>query len=57
MQMPRHLIGHELPHLLVRAVNYRRRPPSLLLSALTCSECNVCERRLPGGYFPCASTR
>ncbi len=52
--MPRHLIGHELsPHLLVRAVNYRRAAtPSLLLSALTCSECNVCERRLPGGYFP-----
>ncbi|MDN7221152.1 SLBB domain-containing protein, partial [Klebsiella pneumoniae] len=42
---PRHLIGHELsPHLLVRAVNYRQAAtPSLLLSALTCSECNVCE--------------
>ncbi len=52
---PRHLIGHELsPHLLVRAVNYRQAAtPSLLLSALTCSECNVCESvAWPGGYFP-----
>ncbi|WP_409422923.1 4Fe-4S dicluster domain-containing protein [Pseudaeromonas sp. ZJS20] len=42
---PRHIIGHELPpHLLVRAVNYQQLdPPSVLLSALTCSECSVCE--------------
>ena len=42
---PRHLIGHELsPHLLVRAVNYQQAAtPQLLLTALTCSECNVCE--------------
>ncbi|EEZ0359761.1 4Fe-4S dicluster domain-containing protein [Escherichia coli] len=41
---PRHLIGHELsPHLLVRTVNYQQvASPQLLLSALTCSECNVC---------------
>lgn len=41
---PRHLIGHELsPHLLVRAVNYQQlATPQLLLTALTCSECNVC---------------
>ncbi|WP_137647680.1 4Fe-4S dicluster domain-containing protein [Escherichia albertii] len=41
---PRHLIGHELsPHLLVRAVNYPQlATPQLLLTALTCSECNVC---------------
>ncbi|MEA7543910.1 hypothetical protein ONO12_28290, partial [Salmonella enterica subsp. enterica serovar Montevideo] len=40
---PRHLIGHELsPHLLVRAVNFHQAAtPQLLLSALTCSECNV----------------
>ncbi len=52
---PRHLIGHELsPHLLVRAVNYRRAAtPSLLLSALTCSECNVCESvACPVGISP-----
>jgi Na+-translocating ferredoxin:NAD+ oxidoreductase RnfC subunit len=42
---PRHIIGHELPpHLLVRAVNYNQvGDPSVLLSALTCSECSVCE--------------
>lgn len=42
---PRHLIGHELPpHLLVRAMNYQQvATPSTLLSALTCSECSVCE--------------
>lgn len=42
---PRHLIGHPLsPHLLVRAVNYQQTAtPQILLSALTCSECNVCE--------------
>lgn len=52
---PRHLIGHELsPHLLVRAVNYRQAAtPSLLLSALTCSECNVCESvACPVGISP-----
>lgn len=42
---PRHLIGHELPpHLIVRAVNYNSvGNPSVLLSALTCSECAICE--------------
>ncbi|MHA7847336.1 4Fe-4S dicluster domain-containing protein [Serratia sp. D1N4] len=42
---PRHLIGHELPpHLLVRAVNYQQvATPEILLSALTCSECSLCE--------------
>lgn len=52
---PRHLIGHELsPHLLVRAVNFRHATtPQLLLSALTCSECNVCESvACPVGISP-----
>ncbi|MBJ7221578.1 MULTISPECIES: 4Fe-4S dicluster domain-containing protein [unclassified Brenneria] len=42
---PRHLVGHELsPHLLVRAVNYQQvATPDVLLSALTCSECGLCE--------------
>lgn len=42
---PRHLIGHELPpHLIVRSLNYNHvGQPSTLLSALTCSECAVCE--------------
>ncbi|CNK74333.1 4Fe-4S dicluster domain-containing protein [Yersinia kristensenii] len=42
---PRHLIGHELPpHLLVRAVIYQHvATPDILLSALTCSECSLCE--------------
>lgn len=42
---PRHLIGHELPpHLIVRSANYNHvANPSVLLSALTCSECAVCE--------------
>ena len=42
---PRHLIGHELPpHLIVRSLNYNHvGHPSTLLSALTCSECAVCE--------------
>ena len=42
---PRHIIGHELPpHLIVRAINYQDvAKPSVLLSALTCSECGVCE--------------
>ncbi len=42
---PRHIIGHELPpHLIVRSVNYKHfGSPSTLLSALTCSECAVCE--------------
>jgi len=43
---PRHLIGHELhPALIVRAANYRNiGNPSVLLSALTCSECAICEQ-------------
>ncbi|MEG2223411.1 MAG: cobalamin reductase PduS [Citrobacter sp.] len=52
---PRHLIGHELsPHLLVRAVNYQQAAtPQLLLTALTCSECNVCESvACPVGISP-----
>ncbi|AUV26887.1 MULTISPECIES: cobalamin reductase PduS [unclassified Citrobacter freundii complex] len=52
---PRHLIGHELsPHLLVRAVNYQQTAtPQLLLTALTCSECNVCESvACPVGISP-----
>ncbi|RJF92055.1 4Fe-4S dicluster domain-containing protein [Noviherbaspirillum saxi] len=42
---PRHFIGHELPpSLIVRAVNYGDvNRPSVLLSALTCSECAICE--------------
>lgn len=42
---PRHLIGHEIsPHLLVRAVNYNYvGNPQMLTSALTCSECGLCE--------------
>ncbi len=42
---PRHIIGHELPpHLIVRSVNYNHfGQPSTLLSALTCSECAICE--------------
>ncbi|CNI60263.1 electron transport complex protein RnfC [Yersinia mollaretii] len=42
---PRHLIGHELPpHLLVRAIVYQQvATPDILLSALTCSECGLCE--------------
>lgn len=42
---PRHLIGHELPpHLLVRAITYQQvATPDILLSALTCSECSLCE--------------
>lgn len=52
---PRHLIGHELsPHLLVRAVNFHQAATTqLLLSALTCSECNVCESvACPVGISP-----
>lgn len=52
---PRHLIGHELsPHLLVRAINYQQAAtPQLLLTALTCSECNVCESvACPVGISP-----
>jgi Na+-translocating ferredoxin:NAD+ oxidoreductase RnfC subunit len=43
---PRHLIGHELPPgLIVRSANYHDiGKPSVLLSALTCSECAVCEQ-------------
>ena len=42
---PRHLIGHELaPHLIVRAVNYQQvSKPEILLNALICSECSLCE--------------
>jgi Na+-translocating ferredoxin:NAD+ oxidoreductase RnfC subunit len=42
---PRHIIGHELaPHLIIRAVNHNcLGDPSIVKSALTCSECGVCE--------------
>ncbi len=52
---PRHMIGHELsPHLLIRAVNYKALgKPSMLTSALTCSECGVCEAyACPVGISP-----
>ncbi|HSC76305.1 MAG TPA: 4Fe-4S dicluster domain-containing protein [Pseudomonadales bacterium] len=52
---PRHLVGHELPpHLIVRDVNYQQAAqPSVLLSALTCSECGVCETHAcPVGISP-----
>lgn len=52
---PRHLIGHELsPHLLIRAVNYKNiGKASMLTSALTCSECGVCEAyACPVGISP-----
>lgn len=52
---PRHIIGHELsPHLLIRAVNYNRiGDPQMLTSALTCSECGVCETyACPVGISP-----
>lgn len=52
---PRHLIGHELsPHLLIRAVNYQKVAElSLLSTALTCSECGVCEAyACPVGISP-----
>lgn len=42
---PRHVIGHELsPHELVKSMSYKQfAKPSTLTSALTCSECSVCE--------------
>ena len=42
---PRHIIGHKLsPHLIVRAANYNNiGDPEMLTTALTCSECGVCE--------------
>lgn len=52
---PRHMIGHELsPHLLIRAMNYRAMAdPQTLTSALTCSECGVCEAyACPVGISP-----
>jgi Na+-translocating ferredoxin:NAD+ oxidoreductase RnfC subunit len=52
---PRHLIGHELhPALIVRSANYRDiGKPSVLLSALTCSECAICEQwACPVGISP-----
>ena len=52
---PRHMIGHELsPHLLIRAVNYKNiGKASMLTSALTCSECGVCEAyACPVGISP-----
>ncbi|MDR3087727.1 MAG: SLBB domain-containing protein, partial [Azoarcus sp.] len=52
---PRHIIGHELPpHLIVRAINYNSiGQPNVLLSALTCSECAVCEAwSCPVGISP-----
>jgi len=52
---PRHMIGHELsPHRLIRAVNYKNvGNPSLVTTALTCSECGVCEAyACPVGISP-----
>ena len=52
---PRHIIGHELPpHLIIRAVNHNRiGSPSVVRSALTCSECGVCEAyACPVGISP-----
>lgn len=52
---PRHMIGHELsPHRLIRAVNYKNiGDPLLVTSALTCSECGVCEAyACPVGISP-----
>lgn len=52
---PRHLVGHELhPALIVRSANYRDiGKPSVLLSALTCSECAICEQwACPVGISP-----
>ncbi|MCB8815929.1 4Fe-4S dicluster domain-containing protein [Desulfosporosinus shakirovi] len=52
---PRHIIGHELsPHRLIRAVNYKNiGDPLLVTSALTCSECGVCEAyACPVGISP-----
>jgi Na+-translocating ferredoxin:NAD+ oxidoreductase RnfC subunit len=52
---PRHLIGHELhPALIVRSANYRDiGKPTVLLSALTCSECAICEQwACPVGISP-----
>lgn len=42
---PRHIIGNELsPHLIVRSINHNSvGNPQILQSALTCSECGVCE--------------
>lgn len=52
---PRHIIGHELsPHLIVRAVNHNCvGNPQILRSALTCSQCGVCEAySCPVGISP-----
>jgi len=52
---PRHIIGHELPpHLIIRSVNHNRiGAPSVVSSALTCSECGVCEAyACPVGISP-----
>ncbi|NMC32530.1 MAG: electron transport complex protein RnfC [Veillonellaceae bacterium] len=52
---PRHIIGHELPpHLIIRTVNHNRLgAPSVIRSALTCSECGVCEAyACPVGISP-----
>jgi Na+-translocating ferredoxin:NAD+ oxidoreductase RnfC subunit len=52
---PRHIIGHELsPHILIRAVNYKNLGDAeRLASALTCSECGVCEAyACPVGISP-----
>ena len=52
---PRHIIGHELPpHLIIRAANHNYLgSPSVVTSALTCSECGVCEAyACPVGISP-----
>jgi len=52
---PRHIIGHELPpHLIIRSVNHNHLgSSSVVRSALTCSECGVCEAyACPVGISP-----
>lgn len=52
---PRHIIGHELPpHLIIRSVNHNHLgSPAVVRSALTCSECGVCEAyACPVGISP-----
>ena len=52
---PRHIIGHELPpHLIIRAVNHNYLgSPLVVKSALTCSECGICEAyACPVGISP-----
>jgi len=52
---PRHLIGHELsPSEIIKSICYESvNQPSTILSALTCSECGICEAyACPVGISP-----